>query len=292
MKTGTQDIDGESLLFGIIGHPVGHSLSPLIHNAAFRYKKINGVYIPFSIEKANSSLKKTILSIDNLRGLSVTIPHKTWAVKVADRLDPLSECCGAANTLITTPEGELHAFNTDGPGALLALQKNIKTMRGKRFLLIGYGGSAMAIAHALLLEENPSLLYVSGRNKKKLAKFAESIRAAHTDRATAVRTADFSDIKSEDIDIIIHTTPLGMQGKPQELPLPEDFIQKFHVVFDIVYNPARTTLLKHAAARGAKTIPGYLMLLYQATLQFEKFTGQKAPENLMESELLKALRRR
>ncbi|MEQ9367138.1 MAG: shikimate dehydrogenase [Leptospirales bacterium] len=297
-------INGKTRIFGILGHPTGHSLSPLIHNAAFAARKINAVYVPFDVPQTSAALKRGITAL-YLDGLSVTIPHKAWAAKIADDWDDLTEYCGAANTLIRDPETEyLRAHNTDGAGAVRALKQHCPDLRGRRFLLLGYGGSATAIAHALLLEENPAMLAVAGRNSRKVRGFVDQLKSMHNRRSTMIRAVEneaksgtdaanaYKDLAPEDIDVIIHTTPLGMQGAEQALPLPADFIREFHHVFDIVYNPMRTPLLKHAAAAGAKTVPGYLMLLYQAVIQFELFTGEKAPENLMEKELLAALRKR
>lgn len=296
-------IDGHTRIFGILGHPTGHSLSPLIHNAAFASRKLNAVYVPFDVERSTAALHRGIAAL-GIAGLSVTIPHKAWAAKIADHADPLSQYCGAANTLIRDSEsGELSAYNTDGPGAVRALKTGVPGLRGRRFLLLGYGGSATAIAHALLHDERPAMLAVAGRSKRKIQAFTQQLKSVHGKSSTQIRAIDpapaddsgYKDLAPEDIDIIIHTTPLGMSGyagSENQLPLPKSFIQADHTVFDIVYNPMRTPLMKHAAAVGAKTIPGYLMLLYQATLQFSLFTGQDAPENLMEKELLSALRRR
>lgn len=283
-------IDARTRTFGLLGHPVGHSLSPLIHNAAFRRLQENAVYLAFDVPRADAALKKGVLAL-GLQGLSVTIPHKTWACRAADERDALSECCDAANTLIPR-NGALHAYNTDGPGALRALKTALPELRGRRFLLLGYGGSAAAIAHALLLEERPAALAVAGRNAKKRAAFVAALHERHGDRNTLVRGVEFDRFAPEDADVIIHTTPLGMQGQSEELPLPADFVQEYHTVFDIVYNPMQTPLIQLARRRKARVVYGYLMLLYQAVLQFELFTGRDAPENLMERELLAALRKR
>ena len=281
-------INGETKVYGILGNPVNHSLSPLMHNAAFAFCKINAVYVPFSVKKPDSSIKHALLQL-NLGGLSITIPHKTWAAQIADQKDILTQYCGAANTLV--PKGKKwYAFNTDGAGALQALREELRTLRGKSFLLIGYGGSAMAVAHALLLEEKPRLLVITGRNRKKRESFVSYLQEKHPRYASCIYASDYKSLHSEDVDVIIHTTPLGMQGKPQDLPLPENFLQKPHCVFDIVYTPMRTPLLRHAAHKGCRTIPGYLMLLHQAWLQFEIFTGKKAPRGIMERELLRTLK--
>lgn len=286
----TLSVDGETKIYGIVGNPVSHSLSPLLHNAAFSHLGINSVYIPFHVEKNQVDLLKKMGDL-GISGASVTIPHKGRAAKAAEDVDDLTMRCEAANTLLFQ-DGKVIARNTDGPGALRALKTVVPALRGKRFLILGYGGSATAIAHALMILENPAVVIVSGRNPTKRNRFVESLRKNYESRNTLLRSSDLTDLESEDVDIIIHTTPLGMKGASQELPLPESFIQSYHVVFDIVYTPARTPLLAHAEKKGAKTVQGYLMLLYQAVLQFELFTGQKAPENLMERELLAALRNR
>ncbi len=282
--------NGETALMGILGWPVSHSLSPAIHNAGFAARRINAIYVPFAVERPTASLKSAFSALGNLRGVSVTIPHKAWAARSADRRDSLTDISGAANTLVREPDGTLSAHNTDGPGALEALRRHTET-RGKRVLLIGYGGSAAAIAHALLLEGHPASVLVQGRNRAKGRRFVEALRRNRGAKRSLVRAVDWDDVSSDDVDVVIHTTPLGMKGKPQELPLPAEFVQSRHVVFDIVYNPARTPLVELARSRRCTVVPGYLMLLFQATLQFELFTGQKAPESIMEKELLAALRR-
>ena len=282
-------IDGKTKVYGILGWPVSHSLSPLLHNTAFRSCcKINSVYLPFPVEKPRNSTKEAFLEL-GIYGLSVTIPHKKWAAEIAVKKDELSECCGAANTLIRKGE-EWHAFNTDGKGALQAMQKKIGNLKGKNFLIIGYGGSAAAIAHSLLMEQVPNCLLITGRNMQKRERFASSLLEKHPASGSAVREGPCKDLNPQEIDVIIQATPLGMQGAPQELPIPENFIQKKHFVFDIVYHPTRTPFLQNARRKGAKIIPGYLMLLYQAVLQFELFTGQKAPSKIMERVLRRALK--
>ena len=277
------------MLAGILGWPVAQSLSPLMHNAAFAARRLNMVYVPFAVEKPGAAFKAALCGMSNLRGLSVTVPHKTWAARAADNLDALSQVSGAANTLIREGDGRLWAHNTDGPGALEALRRHGEP-RGKRYLIIGYGGAAAAIGHALLLEAHPAAVLVQGRNRAKRRRFVDALRGNKGARRALVRGVEWSDVSPDDVDVIIHTTPLGMKGKPKELPLPEEFVKQSHTVFDIVYNPARTPLVELASSRRCKIVPGYLMLLYQAVLQFEKFTGQKAPEGVMEKELLAALR--
>ncbi len=283
-----QRIDGNARLFGILGHPTAHSLSPLIHNAAFESRAINALYAPFNVENADAGLKRALLTL-RVQGLSITIPHKSWAYRQADAVDDLSEACGAANTWILH-NNDYHAYNTDGPGALRALQTQIEDLRGKRHLLIGYGGAASAIAFALARQSQAGAILVAGRNRRKARAFAD--RVASGLKRTAVDAVAFEEVRPDEFDTIINTTPLGMTGNGATLPLPAELIQQPHVVFDAVYTPMRTPLLNLAAQRGARIVYGYFMLLYQAVLQFQLFTGQPAPENLMEKELLGALRAR
>ena len=283
-------IKGDTRLYGILGFPLAHSLSPILHNKAFHSYGINAVYVPFPIKSPSQSTKETLLEL-GLQGLSVTIPHKSWAAKIADERDSLSKHCQAANTLLFK-EGKCQAYNTDGPGALQALEESIKELKGKRFLLIGYGGSANAIAHNLLLKEIPGILFLTGRNPKKRKVFENSLKDIYPQYISKVQSLDSKDLSPSEVDIIIHTSPLGMQGGPQEalLPIEENFIQKSHWVFDIVYTPRRTPLLEHAVRKGARIIEGYRMLLYQACLQFELFSGKKAPQAELERVLLQALK--
>lgn len=281
-------VDGETAIYGIIGHPVGHSLSPLLHNAAFRAKSINALYAAFDVPRADAGLRKGILAL-GVRGLSVTIPHKGWAAKTADSCDEMSRKCGAANTLVRRGN-KLEAFNTDAPGAVRALTEKSGPLAGSRILVVGYGGSATAIAHGML-GERPDKLIITGRNKAKCRRFVESVKKSDRSMASRVVSVDPQKLASSDVDIIIQTTPLGMKGKATDLPVPEPLITDKHIVFDIVYNPPRTPILALAEKRGARTVPGYMMLLYQAVLQFELFTGEKAPESLMERELLRAIKR-
>ena len=288
-------IDGRSTVYGILGWPVAHSLSPLLHNTAFRELQINAAYIPFSIpkEKLNKS-HLSLLAELGLKGFSLTIPHKAWAAQVADQRDNLTNQCGAANTLYYH-DNLWSAYNTDGPGALQALQPVLSQAKSKRVLLLGYGGSATAIAHALLnsyKEAEDLLLYVGGRNAQKIEAFTSGLKSAHPtlpEKQIIALKPDFSDIQAKDINIIIHTTPLGLEGQSQELPLPTRLLDKEHCVFDIVYQPLHTPLVHAARSVGAQIVPGYLMLLYQAGLQFEIFTGQSPPIELMQKVLEKKL---
>ncbi len=281
-------VDGKTKVYGILGWPVEHSLSPLLHNRGFRHHRLNSIYVPFPVEKTDRNIKKNLLKI-GISGLSVTIPHKKWVAEVADQKDRLTKYCHAANTIINK-ENRWHAYNTDGKGALMAMESILGDLSQKNFLLIGYGGAATAVAHSLLLEGLPNSLFISGRDVKKKLLFVNSLRKAHPAYQTAIKTVEEKDLNPDEVDIIIHTTSIGMRGGPQGMPLSEKFIQKKHGIFDIVYTPKKTLLLDHARKKGAKIVPGFLMLLEQAYLQFELFTGKKPPQKKMKRELLRYLK--
>ncbi|MCE9599939.1 MAG: shikimate dehydrogenase [Spirochaetia bacterium] len=287
------EINGQTSVFGILGNPVSHSLSPAMHNAAFKARNVNAVYVPFPAESVQPTLKKALLSF-GIKGLSVTIPHKIWAAKIADQQDPLTSMSGAANTLLFQ-KNAISAYNTDGPGAVRALHERHRA-GGKRYLICGYGGSSVAIAHSLLLESRPAAIWITGRNIKKAQKLVQDLSAGHPKANCLLRAERFDKIQPEEIDMLIQTTPSGMsshnglEGVLPELNFDPAWIRKNHVVFDIVYTPMRTPLLDLAEKKGASVVYGYKMLLYQATRQFELFTGQKAPESLMERVLLSNLK--
>lgn len=281
-------IDGRTRLFGILGSPVAHSLSPALHNRIFEHHHINAAYVPLPVADLKRNRLDHLFS-SNFHGFSVTIPFKNQAARIADKCDLLTQHSGAANTLIPHPGG-IEAINTDGPGAIRALRETVKNLEGLTYLILGYGGSAAGLSHALLLEGLPGRLLLSGRNINRARRLAENLKKLHRPDRTLILALPEPKIQPGEVDVIINTTPLGMEGMPQTLPVAGDFIQRKHTVFDIVYKPLRTPLLALASRVGARSIPGYTMLLYQAALQSELFTGKKAPIPLMEKILLKSLK--
>lgn len=284
---------GATRVFGIAGDPVEHSKSPLMHNEAFRLTKTDAVYVPIHLTETGPFLKKALLAM-NIGGLSVTIPHKIFAAKIADESDELSSLCGAANTLIFK-NGRVHALNTDGPGAVMAIKQNGIRISGKTIIIYGYGGSARAIAGALAIDKSAGRIIITGRNPAKAKKLISDIQK-HTgfERISFVAGREIT----EPAHLLIQTTPAGMQSAEKNSPqLPDDLkhILAFtDAVFDIVYIPKKTPLIKEALKLKKKVIYGYEMLLYQAVLQFEAFTesiGQKkkAPADAMKKVVLKGL---
>lgn len=283
-------IDGHTQIFGIIGNPLAHTFSPAMHNAAFAALGINAVYLPFPMENL-SGLKHALKQL-NIRGLSVTIPHKLTVRRVIDKIDELAEDSGSVNTLFWD-KGELSGTNTDGYGAVLALKKEDIILQGKKVLIIGSGGSARAIAVAVA-RENPSAITILSRRKAPATEIIRLIRNHNTaiqlHHSFLRDESGFLIDTAREADVIVQTTPAGMQGHgaDSELsPLPFEAFRPDHTVFDIVYNPRKTPFVRNASKAGSRIVYGYKMLLYQGVKQFEIFTGQEAPVDVMEKALLK-----
>ena len=295
------NITGKTSVFGIVGNPISHSLSPLLHNFAFKEFGVDAIYVPFLFEikqKKDEKLLKNLLINFNVKGLSVTIPYKFLAFKTADYKDNLSAFTKSSNTLINQNQ-KIHAYNTDGKGALDALYDKT-TLKDKNILIVGYGGSSSAIVGAILLNDQPKNIIISGRNKQKGQKLIRDLNKniSHRSHCFFVEIEELSNSKSDitidDVDIIINTTPIGMKGNYEnQNPLPEQYIQKKHVVMDIIYNPQETQLLKIAKAKKATIIEGYWMFLYQAAYQMELFLNKKIEKeflNKLKNLLLKTLK--
>jgi shikimate dehydrogenase len=225
----------------------------------------------------------------NIRGLNVTIPHKVAVMQFLDRLDPLAEAIGAVNTIVNDG-GILTGFNTDATGFLKTLQGKGIEPKGKRILLIGAGGAARAIA-TILSEQQAKIVIL---NRKLELSWAEDIafRLSHAYRAD-VKALELTDenLKNEiqNTDILVNATSIGMSPDKDNTPIPSELLIPGVTVFDIVYNPSPTKLLQEAKVAGAQTIDGMEMLVQQGAVSFEKWTGVKAPLNVMRQAVLSQL---
>jgi len=260
----------------LIGDPVAHSLSPSIHNAGYRALGLDYVYIPFRVR----DIKKAIEGMRGLgiRGASVTLPHKTEALKYLDKIDPRAEAIGAVNTIVNE-EGVLSGYNTDGEGALKALAE-VTAPAGKKAVLVGSGGAASAIAAAL--KDKGAELVILNRTQDKARELAKKVKAEESgglEKLSLIATAD----------ILINATSVGMSPKTGQSIVPKELLHSRLTVFDIVYNPRETRLITEAREKGCAVVYGYKMLLHQAALQFELFSGLEAPIAVMEFALTQAL---
>jgi len=260
----------------LIGDPVEHSLSPPIHNAAYKALDINYSYITLptgDIERAVAEIRER-----GIRGASVTTPHKVNALKHLDLVDPTVQAIGAVNTIVND-NGVLTGYNTDGAGALKALEE-VTDLGGKRVVLVGSGGAALAIAAAL--KEKGAKLVILNRTVVKARQLA--------DKLDAEDAGDLSRIwLVAEADILINATTVGMAPETSETIVPQKFLHERLTVFDIVYNPRETRLLREAKEKGCNIVHGDKMLLYQAAQQFELFTGHPAPLRVMATALIQAL---
>jgi len=270
-------INGKTRIYCILGNPVGHSLSPVMHNAAFAELGLNAVYVPFRVEDPRAALQamKTL----GIGGASVTIPHKEQLFDVLDRVDPLAGRIGAVNTVVVEEIGgqpRLFGTNTDWLGSNRALAERM-TLAGSRVLILGAGGAARAIGYGLL--EAGAQVGICSRSPERGQLLAEQLGCPWfpLDRPP-----------SEEWHALVNATSVGMAPKAGESPVPIEWLARFGVVMDIVYAPLATCLLKEAAAAGCRCIDGLEMLLYQGAAQFELWTGKVAPVAVMRHALLAA----
>ncbi len=267
-------------VFGLIGSPVSHSLSPHIHNAAFQAVGYDGVYIPFHVRELGNLIDD--FESAGVEGFSVTIPHKEGIIPLLDRVDTEARRMGAVNTVYRR-NGQWLGTNTDVSGAWKALETTGIDLHGKRWTLVGAGGVARAVAYSAGARGRPKSLLVLGRTRQRLESFVRDARHIFPVPDAGAVLAEV-DLKKtlEGTDILINATPVGMFPEVDATPIPSEFLQPWHVVFDTVYNPMDTRLLKEARLRGCRTVSGLQMFLYQGAGQFERWTGETAPLPLME----------
>jgi shikimate dehydrogenase len=274
-------IDAKTRVCILMGDPVEHSFSPLIHNAAFKEAGLNLVYVAFPVKENNLEAAIQGISAFTIRGASITIPHKVAATKYVDWLDPVAEKIGSINTIVNE-NGNLKGYNSDGMGALKALQEHGVDLEGKCVLILGSGGAARGIAFTLAMNTQLKKLCVLGILPDELSTLIDNLRSVT--KAQVVGEILNEETLEKQIltsGIVINCTPLGMYPKVQESPVPKDFLRKGMVVFDVVYNPLQTKLLRDAKSMGCDTISGIEMFINQAVVQFELWTGVKAPEEIM-----------
>ena len=278
-------ITPQTAIYGVIGDPVAHSLSPLIHNKAFRKVGIDAVYVPFRVSR--SMLQGFLKTFERLgvRGYSVTIPHKDQAATVADKKDESVLQIQAANTLLRTDKGWM-AYNTDAQAAFDTITTHLpEPVDGSRpslaplcVLLLGAGGVAKAVAHALRREVN--VMTIANRTGEK---------AHHLAEQNNCRVVDWGARHSVYADLVVNCTSVGMHPNTDESPLHPSYLKQGMIVFDAIYTPQRTLLVKEALDRGCHVIPGIEMFVRQAALQFNLFTGREAPIECMREVIQRAL---
>jgi len=281
------NITGKTKICALIGDPVEHSMSPAMHNAAFKKLGLDYVYIPFNVKPQGLAKAVEGLRALNVKGFNVTIPHKVAVIPLLDGLDPLAEKIGAVNTVVNT-DSQLLGYNTDAEGFLKALLENGIQPEGKRTIVLGAGGASRAITY-ILVKKGAGVTIV---NRQQELDWAEDIsRLIRRDLRKEVRVCELGQLAKtiENTDLLVNATSVGMSPAGGVSPVPAPLLRKISAVFDIVYNPIETRLLREAKAAGARTIGGVDMLAWQGALAFEKWTGQPAPLDLMRGEAVKML---
>jgi 3-dehydroquinate dehydratase/shikimate dehydrogenase len=269
-----EQFDARTRVYGVVGDPIAHSLSPAMHNAGFASRRLNAVYLPFLIH----DLRDFVDSVEPLgiKGFSVTLPHKERILRFLHRCDPLAERIGAVNTVVVRSGGKLHGYNTDYVGVLQTLERRIK-LRGSRVLIVGAGGAARAVAFALA--QAGTAVFVTARRYQ---------RAKHLARAMGGEAVERAAVRSMAFDAIVNATPVGMYPSVARSPLEADELN-CRLVFDIIYRPQATKLLQMAVRRGIQTVSGIEMFVAQGAEQWKIWIGDQAPVGPMRRAVLRML---
>lgn len=278
-------IKGSTNIVALIGHPVEHSFSPPMHNRAFEKLNMDYAYVAFDVEPAN--LKSAIEGAKalNIKGFNVTIPHKISVIEFLDEIDEVASLIGAVNTIDFK---NMKGYNTDGIGAVKAIEE-VTSIKGKNVVIAGAGGASRAISF-YIAKYGADTMTILNRNPLKAQNLASDV--SNSGLIGEVKSDSISEINAylADADILIDTTPVGMHPNVDDEPIATS--QNMHedlVVFDAVYNPNETVLLKEAIKAGAKPVYGIKMLLYQGAESFKIWTGRDAPVDEMEMALRKTL---
>lgn len=267
-------VNTRTQITGLVGRPVAHSLSPRIHNAAFKALGLDAVYLPFDVGDLGEFMRRLTRprtrELDwRLRGLSVTAPHKSAVVGHLDRVQPSAGEIGAVNTVVVEGE-ELHGYNTDAEASLLPLS-GVVELKGARVALLGAGGAARALLWSLC-----------ARGARTTVFARDAARAQETAEEFGARVSQLRDASFEGYELVVNATPLGTRGHDEgETPATASQLRGARVVYDLVYNPTETRLLREARDAGCVTVGGLQMLVAQAAAQFRLWTGREAPTEVM-----------
>jgi shikimate dehydrogenase len=276
-------ISGETKVYGIIGNPISHTMSPTMHNAAFKELRLNCIYVPFLVEEAGLVYAIEGMRAMDIKGLNVTMPHKLTIIPLLDHLDPLAEKIGAVNTVVNS-SGILTGYNTDAAGFIKALLDNCIYMQGQRVVVMGAGGVSRAICFALA--EQKYEVCIINRTYKKALRLANEI--SHTfNRDFKAYKMNEKNLKSilSGANILVNATSIGMDSTVDRTPVAAALLNSELVVFDTIYRPIETKLLKSAKNNGARVIGGLDMLLWQGAIAFKLWTGLEAPFGTMKKEV-------
>jgi len=271
-------VNGKTKITGIFGYPIEHTLSPLMHNSAFSELALNMCYIPFKVSPADLPDAVKSIRFLNMAGVNITVPHKENVIPLLDRVDEEAAFIGAVNT-ITNHEGILTGYNTDGRGFMSSLDEASVSVENMKVVMIGTGGAARAVSYYLSEKASKLSMFDIDRNK------ADNLVSDLSKIRNNVFVLDSTD-EIDKPDVLINATPLGLHAD-DPLPVNADILSSEMVVCDLVYR--KTPLLVKASEKGAKTVDGSGMLLWQGVLAFELWTGVKPPVDTMRKELLSGI---
>lgn len=287
-------MDDQSAVYGIIGYPVAHSLSPLMHNVAFKELKVDAVYKLFPLKESelDGFFAKLHEPSSPIFGLNVTVPYKERVIKYLDNITPLAKKIMAVNTIIINKERKLIGYNTDAPGFLSHLVELEFNTRDKRIAILGAGGSCRAILAVLcMIPERPDSIKIYNRTPERLDDLLADL-SARIDTSIVTPVASIDELDIPEADLLINTTTVGLNPEDPNL-IDEELIHQKLLVYDLVYNPPTTPLLRMAKARGARVASGLGMLFYQGVLSFQRWANVQLDDDVkfkMRQELEKGAR--
>ena len=279
------NIKGSTNIVGLIGHPVEHSFSPPMHNAAFKALGMDYAYVAFDVDPSNLESAIDGAKSLNVKGFNVTIPHKIEVMKHLDEIDEVARLIGAVNTIDFK---DMKGYNTDGIGAVKAIEE-VSPIKNRKVVVAGAGGASRAISF-YIAKYGADELTILNRNVEKAQNLAQDV--LDSGLIANVKAGSVSEIKGylADADILIDTTPVGMHPNIDDEPIAKSVdMHEDLVVFDAVYNPNETVLIRQAINAGAKPVYGIKMLLYQGAESFRIWTGREAPADVMEDALKRTL---
>jgi shikimate dehydrogenase len=271
-------------LFGVIGDPIAHSMSPAMHNDLFELYGIDAAYHPFHVSKEHLEAAVKGLKALGASGFNVTIPHKTAIMPLLDNIDPLAQAIGAVNT-VKNEDGKLIGYNTDGPGYVKGLKAQVQDLESRAVLIIGAGGAARAIYFSMA-QAGVKTVDIFNRTREKAE---ELVKACPYEVLTRVVDREEAEKNLMDYQLIIQTTSIGMLPNTDSKPLSPYNVSDKAFVSDIIYNPLQTAFLKEASQKGASIQNGIEMFVYQGALAFEKWTGIFPDTERMKANVLRHL---
>ncbi|MHA1146317.1 MAG: shikimate dehydrogenase [Candidatus Helarchaeota archaeon] len=282
------NLSGKTKIVTLIGNPVEHSMSPRMHTVAFKEIGVDAIYIATRVDNDKVGSAINGIRAFNFLGANVTIPHKIEAMKYVDEIDPLAQQIGAINTIVND-DGYLRATNTDGLGFMRSLKEANVTLKNKRAVMVGAGGAARAISFYLLTEVDELLM--TDIKKEVAMALISNLKKTYGEKKISFFESTKENLKEalEPAHLLLNCTPVGMSPQADKTPVSADLLRSDLVVFDAVYNPLETLLIKNARAKGALTISGIKMFLYQGVEAFERWTKKKAPVEIMEKIIIEGL---